>query len=105
MDADVEPVHPGDGTRDGAGLLFIFGVLVAAVLGGLRLRTDGLAGTDPALDLWMWIAAVVTTASTAGVIALVSREYRAHRRFALGVALVAGGLAATAGVWWVIAAA
>jgi hypothetical protein len=105
MTIDVEPVRPGDGARDGASLLFIFGVLVAVMVGGLRLRTDGLAGADPALDLWIWVPAIVTTLSTAGVIALVSGEYRAHRRFTIGVALVVGGLAATVGAWWVIGAA
>ncbi|MBM7502690.1 hypothetical protein ACFPER_04360 [Agromyces aurantiacus] len=104
MTPDVEPVPPGAGTRDGAGLLFIFGVLVAAVCGGLRMTADGAAGTDPTFDLWLWAAAIVTTLSTAGVIALVGREYQSRRRFGVGIALVAMGVLATAGVWLAIAA-
>jgi hypothetical protein len=104
MTIDVEPVRDGDGARDGAGLLFIFGVLVAAVSGGMRLRADGLAGADPAFDLWIWVAAVITTLSTLGLVVLVAREYHAHRRFGIGLALIAGGLVATASVWWMIAA-
>jgi hypothetical protein len=104
MTPDVEPVTPGAGARDGAALLFILGVLVAAVFGGLRMITDGAAGADPTFDLWMWVAAAVTTISTAGIIALVASEYQSHRRFGVGVALVTVGVLATAGVWFVFAA-
>ncbi len=104
MTPDVEPVPPGAGARDGAGLLFIFGVLVATVCGGLRMIADGAAGTDPTFDLWLWAAAIVTTVSTAGVVALVTREYQYRRRFGLGIALVALAVLATACVWFVIAA-
>ena len=104
MATDVEPVPPGAGARDGAGLLFIFGVLVAAMCGGLRMIADGAAGTDPTYDLWLWAAAIVTTFSTVGVIALVTREYQYHRRFGVGIALIAVGVLATACVWFVIAA-
>lgn len=103
MTPDVEPVAPGAGARDGAGLLFIFGVLVAAVCGGLRMAADGAAGTDPTFDLWLWAAALVTTFSTAGVITLVAREYQSHRRFSVGIALIAVGVLATAGAWFAIA--
>jgi hypothetical protein len=104
MTPDVEPVTPGAGARDGAGLLFIFGVLVAVVCGGLRMAADGAAGTDPTFDAWLWAAAIVMTFSTAGVIALVTREYQSHRHFRVGLALVAAGVLATAGAWFAIAA-
>ncbi|GAA2033196.1 hypothetical protein GCM10009819_16590 [Agromyces tropicus] len=105
MTPDVEPVGPGATARDWAGLLFIFGVLVAAVCGGLRILADGAVGADPASDAWLWLVAVVTTASTAGLAALVRREYRRDRRFALGLALIAVGVGATAVIWAVIGAA
>ncbi|WP_438853532.1 hypothetical protein [Agromyces sp. M3QZ16-3] len=104
MTPDVEPVEPGASARDWAGLLFIFGVLVAATCGGLRIVADGAAGTDPTLDLWLWVAAVVTTASTVGLATLVAREYQSHRRFPLGLALIALGVAATMLTWAVIGA-
>ncbi|WP_430647097.1 hypothetical protein [Agromyces sp. GXS1127] len=104
MTPDVEPVEPGATARDWAGLLFIFGVLVTAICGGLRMLADGAAGADPTFDLWLWLVAVVTTASTAGLLVLVAREYRERRRFAIGIALVAAGAAATVGIWSVIAA-
>jgi len=113
---DVEPLPPGAGARDGAGLLFIFGVGVVAVLGVGRMLADGIerswvfsaegaAHVDLGSDGWLWVAAVVMTLSTAGVLVLVAREYREHRRFTIGVAIATVALLVTAATWWLMAAA